>query len=143
MKATRQALPTATARFGSSLRALRLAAGYSQRELAEAVGIDFTYLSKLENGRGQAPADSTIKRLASELRADPARLAALAGKVPPAINELANRDLRFASLINALPSLTAKQLSQVYAAAAIDEVALPTNEALVARRRPRRQSRAS
>jgi len=130
----------ASARFGTRLRALRLAAGYSQRELADAVRIDFTYLSKLENGRGQVPSNATIKRLAGVLKENPEEFTALAGKVPTAINDLAGRDVRFASLINALPNLTSQQLSQVYAAAAIDEIALPADEVLAVRRRPRHRA---
>ncbi|MFC1991811.1 helix-turn-helix domain-containing protein [Chloroflexota bacterium] len=36
--------------FGSSLRKLREQAGLSQRQVASKVGINFTYLSKIENG---------------------------------------------------------------------------------------------
>jgi transcriptional regulator with XRE-family HTH domain len=41
--------------FGERLRELRKAKGLNQKELADKVGIDFTYLSKLENGRRSSP----------------------------------------------------------------------------------------
>lgn len=37
-------------RFGKKLRELRTRAGMSLRELAIKVDVDFTYLSKIENG---------------------------------------------------------------------------------------------
>src|SRR5947209_7991555 len=37
--------------FGPALRAGRLAAGLSQRELAARTALDFSYISKVENGR--------------------------------------------------------------------------------------------
>lgn len=38
-------------RFGEALHDLRRKHGVSQRELAVKTGLDFTYVSKLENGR--------------------------------------------------------------------------------------------
>jgi len=54
----------------------------SQRNLAERVGIDFTYLSKLENGVMPPPGERTIAVLAGALDADPDELFGLAGKIP-------------------------------------------------------------
>ena len=45
--------------FGQRLRELRKAKGLNQKELAEKVGIDFTYLSKLENDRMSPPERKT------------------------------------------------------------------------------------
>ena len=39
----------------------------SQRALAERVGIDFTYLSKIENGRVESPSEGVLIRIAKEL----------------------------------------------------------------------------
>ncbi len=38
-------------KFGQKVRTLRQAKGLSQRALAPMLGIDFTYLSKIENER--------------------------------------------------------------------------------------------
>src|ERR1700704_2259715 len=65
-------------RFGVRLRQLRSEKGLSQRELAGLVGIDFTYLSKVENGHGDSPGEATIRRLAEALSADPDELLAIA-----------------------------------------------------------------
>ena len=54
-------------RFPERLRQLRKAASMSQRTLAERVGVDFTYLSKIENGRAEPPSESVLQRIAREL----------------------------------------------------------------------------
>jgi transcriptional regulator with XRE-family HTH domain len=68
--------------FGERLRQLRLEKKVNQRDLASRVGIDFTYLSKLENGRMPPPATATIARLSTALGADNDELMLLASKVP-------------------------------------------------------------
>ena len=42
--------------FGQSLRKARRAAGHTQRSLAAGVGVDFSYISKVENDRIPPPA---------------------------------------------------------------------------------------
>jgi transcriptional regulator with XRE-family HTH domain len=60
--------------FGNELRELRRYRKLTQRELAERVGIDFSYISKLERGRNQPPSTETINALARVLDVDRARL---------------------------------------------------------------------
>ncbi|MBI2849388.1 MAG: helix-turn-helix domain-containing protein [Chloroflexi bacterium] len=68
--------------FGERLRQLRKASGMSQRELAEKVEIDFTYLSKIETGRMPPPSEKTILALAEVLGADADELLVLAHRIP-------------------------------------------------------------
>jgi transcriptional regulator with XRE-family HTH domain len=76
--------------FGRRLRQLRQERGLTLRTLADAVGVDFTYLSKIENGKvGYAPGADTIRALASALSVDALELLQLAQKVPPEIGTLA------------------------------------------------------
>ena len=50
--------------FGQLLRELRRAKGVNQRDLASKVGVDFSYISKLENDRLPPPAaDTVVKNL--------------------------------------------------------------------------------
>lgn len=59
--------------FGERIRELRKANDLSQRDLADKVGINFTYLSKIENGKldfAQFPSEETIRNLAQALGAD-------------------------------------------------------------------------
>ncbi len=68
--------------FGERVRDLRKAQGVSQRDLAERSGIDFTYLSKIENGRMEPPSEDVIRRIAQELSVDTDELIVLADKLP-------------------------------------------------------------
>jgi transcriptional regulator with XRE-family HTH domain len=68
--------------FGETLRERRRAAGLSQRELAERTGLDFSYISKVENGRLPPPAADTVVAICRVLGAPPEELLALAGKLP-------------------------------------------------------------
>ncbi len=68
--------------FGQRLRDLRKQKNLSQRDLAARVGIDFTYLSKIEGGRSDPPSEVIIRRIAQVLEADEDELINFAGKVP-------------------------------------------------------------
>lgn len=74
--------------FGVRLRELRTRKGLNQRDLAELVGVDFTYLSKLENERLPAPSATVIAALATALDTDADELAVLAGKIPADLVEV-------------------------------------------------------
>jgi len=75
--------------FGRRLREMRHSRGLTLRQLAEAAQVDFTYLSKLENGRlAYTPAADTLRRLAEGLGADPLVLLDLANKLPPELKSL-------------------------------------------------------
>ncbi|MBL7065769.1 MAG: helix-turn-helix transcriptional regulator, partial [Anaerolineae bacterium] len=69
--------------FGERIRELRTTRDnrISLRDLARRVEIDFTYLSKIENGKVPPPSDEVIEKLARELEADLEELLALAAKV--------------------------------------------------------------
>ena len=76
--------------FGEKIRELRKEHNFTQRELADKVGINFTYLSKIENNnlqQVQFPREDTIKKLARELNADVDELLLLAQKIPAVIKE--------------------------------------------------------
>ncbi|MQY72258.1 MAG: helix-turn-helix domain-containing protein, partial [Dehalococcoidia bacterium] len=68
--------------FGARVRELRILAGLTQRELAEKIGVDFSYLSKIENGVLPPPSEKVILRLAEALNADKDELITLAGRIP-------------------------------------------------------------
>ena len=73
--------------FGEALRTLRREAGISQRELAGRVGVDFSYISKLENDHLPAPAADTVIKLCIALNVAPERLLSLSGKLPSDVHE--------------------------------------------------------
>jgi HTH-type transcriptional regulator, competence development regulator len=69
--------------FGPTILKARKAKGYSQRELAKLVGLDFTYLSKLENDRADyPPKEDVIRKIATELDINAEELVFLAGRIP-------------------------------------------------------------
>ncbi len=76
---------------------------YSVRQVAERVGIEPSYLSKVERGIGSPPSEETLVRLAVELGEDADLLLALAGKVSSDLQEaIRRRPQLFASLIREL-----------------------------------------
>ena len=86
--------------FPERLRELRKAARLSQRALAEKVGVDFTYLSKIENGRVEPPSENVLQRIAKELAGELGmdeielsdELITLAGKIPSDLAETLSRN---------------------------------------------------
>ncbi len=68
--------------FGTALRAMRRAAGISQRELADRIKVDFSYISKVENGRVPPPSADTIVAICHVLGTNAEDLLALTGKLP-------------------------------------------------------------
>jgi HTH-type transcriptional regulator, competence development regulator len=73
--------------FGEVLRAVRREAGVSQRSLAEGVGVDFSYISKLENGHLPSPAADTIIKMCEVLGVPSEKLLSLSGKLPTDVQE--------------------------------------------------------
>jgi transcriptional regulator with XRE-family HTH domain len=76
----------ATDSFGEYLRERREAlrekdVSFSLRQMAQRVGIEPSYLSKIERGEQPPPGEETIVALAKELGEDADVLLALAGKV--------------------------------------------------------------
>lgn len=84
--------------LGSRIRTLRKQKKWTQRELAERIDVDFTYLSKIENDSlPYTPSTKTLRKLASELEADELELLRLADKLPAEMKKLVSteRGLQF------------------------------------------------
>lgn len=79
-----------TPTLGQRVKELRSQRGLSQRQLAERGGLDFTYLSKIENNRLEhTPSIRTLQDLARALEVDELELMELANKVPPVLEAIA------------------------------------------------------
>jgi len=81
---------TVAMQFGKRVRTLREARQFTQRVLAERVGVSVSYISKVENERlhfGDYPSEKFIHKLAAELETDEDELLLLADKVPSAIRK--------------------------------------------------------
>lgn len=88
--------------FGPYLRDLRRGKRLTQQQLADAINVDFTYLSKIENSRVDPPSEAAIRRLAAVLDADPEAMLARAAKVDPALKESAEAEPELALLLRTL-----------------------------------------
>lgn len=73
--------------FGELLREKRRSAGLSQRQLADRAGVDFSYISKLENGRLPAAADETVIRICVILGCPAEEFFTAAKKLPSQLGE--------------------------------------------------------
>jgi HTH-type transcriptional regulator, competence development regulator len=100
-----------TAPFGAFLRERREALkatdrSFSVRQVATRVGVQPSYLSKIERGEQPPPSEATIRSLARELGEDSDVLLALAGKVSTELQAIIRRRPRlFADLIQELDRL--------------------------------------
>lgn len=77
-------------RFGERIRELRKANNFSQRDLAQKVNVNFTYISKIENAKldfSDYPSEELIRRLADALEADVDELLILAEKMPDSVKK--------------------------------------------------------
>ncbi len=97
--------------FGTYVRARREALrakdrAFSVRQVAERVGIQASYLSKVERDEEAPPGEATIRALAKELGEDADVLLAMAGKVSSDLLEIIRkRPELFADLLRQLKSM--------------------------------------
>lgn len=91
--------------FGDRLRELRKAKGKTQREVADAISVDFTYLSKMEKPGGLIPAAKKIDEIAAFLALSDAErddLYRLAAKIPEELGQMLVRDPEAANFYRAV-----------------------------------------
>lgn len=67
--------------FGKMLRKLRSEKGVSIKQLAPAVGVNYTYISKLENSKVN-PSPEVVEKLSHYFDYDSDELMLAAGKIP-------------------------------------------------------------
>ena len=97
--------------FGGYIRTQREARrrndrGFSVRQVAARIGIEPSYLSKIERGEQRPPSEATIVKLAGDLGEDSDALLAMAGKVSGDLQEVIRlRPRLFADLIRELKNM--------------------------------------
>ncbi len=76
--------------FGEYLRGKRKKKGLSQRDLASQVGIDFSYVSKVENDVPgfESPSEAALSKLADALEVDADEMITRAGKIPSDVRRI-------------------------------------------------------
>ena len=100
--------------FGDYVRAQREALRrndreFSVRQVAARIGIEPSYLSKIERGEERPPSEATIVKLAEDLGEDADALLAMAGKVSGDLQEVIRRRPRlFADLIREVKNMPDK-----------------------------------
>lgn len=91
--------------FGQILKDLRRSKSISQRELATAIGLDFSYISKIENDRLPAPSAKTIEKISEVLEVPKEILLARSGKLSDELKEALTSSpeaVKFLSEVSAL-----------------------------------------
>jgi len=111
-----QAMSPPTKNFGSVLRELRRAGGYSLRGFAATVGVSPAYVSVIEQGKVCPPAVGHVLRMAYVLREDPDRLIALSGRMPEDVAEIIRKQPEaIHALLRAVKGLRAEELGRIAA----------------------------
>ncbi len=102
--------------FGEQLRHWRIDKRLNQRDFADQVGIDFTYLSKIENGKMPPPSEKAILKMAEVLERDADILLQLAEKVPQDVKTIITGSHEAPALLRAIhgrPDEMVKQLTKI------------------------------
>ena len=105
---------TKPASFGDYVRGCRekraaTDRAFSVRQVAKRIGIEPSYLSKIERGNQSPPGEETIRNLAQELGQDGDMLLAMAGKVSSDLLDVIRaRPMLFADLLRQLKTLPDK-----------------------------------
>lgn len=100
--------------FGQTVKRLRKSKRITQLELAERIGVDFTYVSKIENDRTmRSPAESTIRKIAEVLGTDSEELILLANKIPQNLQETIVQDTLAVDFLRTVPKFSMDEREEV------------------------------
>ncbi len=99
--------------FGAYLRSLRRQKRLSQKELADKVGIDHTYLSKIETETLPPPSEKNIKKIAQVLGVSEDELLVLASKAPSDLDEVITKNKNIPAILRRAKSLSPSDWKKV------------------------------
>jgi len=88
--------------YGKLLKELRRQKGVAQRDLAASVGVDFSYISKIENDRLQPPSADTTIKICESLGVPSEVLLSLSGKVSTQIKDTITSSQSAIKFLNAV-----------------------------------------
>ncbi|MBX2968246.1 MAG: helix-turn-helix transcriptional regulator [Cyclobacteriaceae bacterium] len=91
--------------YGKLLKELRRQKGVAQRDLAAAVGVDFSYISKIENDRLQPPSADTTIKICEVLNVPSEVLLSLSGKVSSEIRNTITSSQSAIKFLNAVKEM--------------------------------------
>src|SRR2546429_5442345 len=93
--------------FGALVRREREAKEIGLREMAKKIGISPTYLSKIERGEFDPPAEDKVRKIAEIIGCDADELLARAGRVSSDLSEIIKRrPVELAALLRTTKGLT-------------------------------------
>jgi transcriptional regulator with XRE-family HTH domain len=100
--------------FGALVRREREAKEIGLREMAKKIGVSPTYLSKIERGDFDPPAEDKVRKIAEILGLDPDELLALAGRVASDLTDIIRqRPREMADFLRAAKGLTAEDIARL------------------------------
>jgi transcriptional regulator with XRE-family HTH domain len=101
-------------KFGALVRREREAKEIGLREMAKKIGVSPTYLSKIERGDFDPPAEDKVRRIAEIIDHDPDELLALAGRVASDLTDIIRqRPKQMADFLRAAKGLTADDIARL------------------------------
>lgn len=99
--------------FGEYLRQLRKDKHITQRELANKIDVDFTYISKIETGALQPPSEEIIIKIANVLGVDAEQMIILAKKIPSSYKEFIVEDELAELFLREVPKMSEERKEKV------------------------------
>ena len=100
--------------FGALVRRERKAKQIGLREMAKKIGVSPTYLSKIERGDFDPPAEDKVRRIAEIIDRDVDELLALAGRVASDLTDIIRqRPREMADFLRAAKGLTADDIARL------------------------------
>jgi transcriptional regulator with XRE-family HTH domain len=98
--------------FGALVRRERQAKEIGLREMANRIGVSPTYLSKIERGDFDPPAEDKVRKIAEIIGRDADELLALAGRVASDLTDIIRqRPREMADFLRAAKGLTADDIA--------------------------------
>lgn len=100
--------------FGQTIKKMRKGKCITQLEMANKIGVDFTYISKIENDKTKfPPAEKTIRKIAKVLETNAEELILLARKVPQNLRETLVEDELAVDFLRVVPKLNNVQRREI------------------------------
>jgi transcriptional regulator with XRE-family HTH domain len=99
--------------FGQLLKALRVEHKISQRKLADLIGIDFTYISKIESGSMAPPVEEKILKISEIFNVDYDELLIAAKKVPIDIQKIITEHQEVPMFLRKVSKLSPQQWERI------------------------------
>src|SRR5947209_17197392 len=98
-------------KFGALVRREREAKEIGLREMAKNIGVSPTYLSKIERGDFDPPAEDKVRKIAEIIGHDPDELLALAGRVASDLTDIIRqRPRELADFLRTSKGLSAEEI---------------------------------